>query len=75
MDIWLIGTEETTQVRPASIHGMLWLQTHFEDAHWEALAASEVILPNIDAMALARDAEKAGIRMSRLSALSLMGRL
>ena len=32
MDIWLIGTGDSIQIRPASIHGMLWLQTHFEDA-------------------------------------------
>ncbi len=70
MDILLIGTQEGTQVRPASVHGMLWLQTHFEDAHWEALAFNQVKLPNTDAKILSEDAKEAGLRLNCLPALS-----
>ena len=74
MDIWLIGTGDSIQIRPASIHGMLWLQTHFEDAHWDALATSQVRLPQMDAEALSQDAKNAGKSLGHLSALSVPGR-
>ena len=71
MDIWLIDTPEGTQLRPESIHGMLWLQTHFEDAHWEALAAKNVIIPIEDAKDLSHDAKKAGLSLNYLPSLSI----
>ena len=74
MDMLLIGTEEGMQVRPLSIHGMLWLQTHFEDAHWDALATSQVRLPQLDAEVLSQDAKNAGMSLGHLSALSVPGR-
>ena len=70
MDIWLIDTAEGTQLRPESVHGMLWLQTHFEDAHWEAIASKEVRLSKKDAEFLSNDAEEAGIKINRVPALS-----
>ncbi len=74
MDICLIGTGDSIQIRPASIHGMLWLQTHFEDAHWEAIAKSLVKLPQSDSEDLSRDAKNAGLSIAHLSALSVPGR-
>ena len=74
MDICLIGTGDNIQIRPASIHGMLWLQTHFEEAHWEAIANSMVKLPQTDAEVLSQDAKNAGLTLSHLSALSVPGR-
>ena len=74
MDIWLIGTGDSIQIRPASIHGMLWLQTHFEDTHWDALATSQARLPQLDAEALSQDAKNAGMSLEHLSALSVPGR-
>ena len=71
MDIWLIGTDSGTQVRPTSIHGMLWLQTHFEDEHWEALASSQVVLPQEDAKTLSEDAKEAGLYLNQISALTI----
>ena len=74
MDMWLIGTDQGTQVRPISIHGMLWLQTHFEDSHWDALAASQVRLPIEDADALSKDAKEAGLILNHLSSLSIQAK-
>ena len=71
MDIWLIDTPEGTQLRPESVHGMLWLQTHFEDTHWEAIASSKVILPTEDAKELSDDANKAGLTINYLPSLSI----
>ena len=44
-----------------SIHGMLWLQTHFEDDDWEALSRGAVGLLNDDATRLSQDASLAGL--------------
>ncbi len=74
MDIWLIDTEEGTHLRPETILGMLWLQTHFEDIHWEAIASKQVRLPLEDAKALSNDAKEAGLSINRLPALSISGK-
>ena len=71
MDIWLIDTQEGTQLRPESIHGMLWLQTHFEDAHWDAIASKQVILSSLDAKNLTDDAKEAGLSINYLPSLSI----
>ena len=61
MDIWLVKSKEWTHVRPASVHGMLWLQTHFESNHWEAIASEQVTLSKSNANLLAEDAKNAGL--------------
>ena len=71
MDIWLIGDTDSMHLRPMSIHGMLWLQTHFENHHWEELASSQVKLSIKDAKVLSSDAQDAGLNLNFLPALSL----
>ena len=48
-------------MRAASVHGMLWLQTHFESNHWEAIASEQVTLNKSNAAMLAQDAKEAGL--------------
>ena len=74
MDIWLIDTEEGTLLRPESVHGMLWLQTHFEDSHWEAIASKAVRLPIEDAKTLSDDAKEAGLSINHVPSLSITGK-
>ena len=71
MDIWLIETSEGMQLRPESVHGMLWLQTHFEEAHWVSIASKQVLLPFEDAQALSDDAKKAGLSINYLASLAI----
>ncbi len=71
MDIWLIETEEGTIIRPESIHGMLWLQTHFENEHWEAISSNQVRLPISDARILSNDALDAGLSLNFLPSFSI----
>ena len=73
MDICLIKTEKDAQIRPISIHGMLWLQTHFETAHWESLASNLVKLSIENASALSVDAKKAGLKLSCMLAHTVTG--
>ncbi len=70
MDICLINAEDWTHVRPASVHGMLWLQTHFETNHWEAIASNQIKLPSSDANELLKDAQQAGLELNYLPAVS-----
>ena len=74
MDILLTSSQGGTFIRPVSVHGMLWLQTHFEDEYWAALANNQVKLPLDDAEDLIQDASNAGIVLSFLPALTVRGR-
>ena len=48
---------------PGTVHGMLWLQTHFADEDWEALAAGEGFLDEQSAALVANDADLSGLRI------------
>ena len=37
MDLRLLAEGTSFRLVPASVHGILWLQTHFESEHWELL--------------------------------------
>ena len=66
MDIWLINAGEATQIQPKSIHGMLWLQTHFEEEHWDLIANDQVRIANNEALELMKDAKNAGLILNYL---------
>tara|TARA_Y100001968_G_C18793634_1_gene452375 strand:+ start:305 stop:532 length:228 start_codon:yes stop_codon:yes gene_type:complete len=70
MDISLSEKRNGTQIEPSSIHGILWLQTHFESEHWESLSHSLVIIPTKDAQMLCEDAAKGGINVSFINSLT-----
>ena len=70
MDISLTDTRNRTQIEPISIHGILWLQTHFESMYWESLINGLVAIPTKDAKMLREDAAQAGIKVSFINSLS-----
>ncbi len=70
MDISLSDKRNGTQIEPRSIHGILWLQTHFESTHWESLSNGLVIIPSKDVHILINDAEEAGININLINSLS-----
>ncbi len=70
MDISLCDTRNGTQIEPTSIHGMLWLQTHFENNQWEAISSSEVILSIEDSKLLQHDATEAGLKINSLISMA-----
>ena len=75
MDISLSEKRNGTQIEPRSVHGILWLQTHFESAHWESLIHGVVIIPTNDAKILSRDASQAGINVSFINSLSQLDKI
>ena len=70
MDISLSDKRNGTQIEPKSVHGILWLQTHFESEHWESLSNGLVTIPTKDAEMLSEDATQAGINVSFINSLS-----
>tara|TARA_Y100001968_G_C19238724_1_gene658302 strand:+ start:526 stop:693 length:168 start_codon:yes stop_codon:yes gene_type:complete len=49
---------------------MLWLQTHFEEEHWDSIANEEVKIDNNDAKELAEDALEAGLMIAPVPIIS-----
>ena len=70
MDLRLLAEGPSFRLVPASVHGILWLQTHFESEHWELLAEGHVIVSRSDAETLMFDASEAGLNVSPLPSLS-----
>ncbi len=74
MDICItsVDNESNKSLRPLSIHGMLWLQIHFENEQWEALSDNKVIISETDSKLLIEDANLAGVRIESMSDVSIM---
>ena len=75
MDINLSDQRNGTLIEPRSVHGILWLQTHFESDHWEALSNGLVIIPSKDAKMLGEDAAHAGINVNFINSLSQIDKI
>ena len=75
MDISLSDKRNGTQIEPLSVHGILWLQTHFESENWESLSNGLVIIPSKDARILREDAAQAGINVSFINSLSQLDKI
>ena len=74
MDISLknIDNNLNKSLKPKSIIGMLWLQTHFDNEQWEALSNDEVIISNENSKLLVQDATSAGLKIESFSDISTL---
>ena len=74
MDISITNLDNLSNksLRPLSIHGMLWLQTHFDDEQWEALSENKVIISATDSELLIEDANLAGVKIESMSGISIL---
>ena len=75
MDISLSDKRNGIQIEPKSVHGILWLQTHFESEHWESISHGLVIIPTLDAKTLGEDAQKAGLNVNFINSLSQIDKI
>ena len=75
MDISLSDKRNGTQIEPKSVHGILWLQTHFESEHWESISNGLVIIPSKDAEMLSEDAKKAGLNINFINSLTQIDKI
>ena len=74
MDICLVNIDNNLNksLKPTSVIGMLWLQTHFEDDQWDALSNNEVIISEENSKLLIKDANSAGLNIKSFSEVSIM---
>ena len=65
MDICLANIDNNLNksLKPKSILGMLWLQTHFDNEQWEALSNNQVIISKENSELLFKDATSAGLKI------------
>ena len=74
MDICLVNIDKelNQSLKPTSVLGMLWLQTHFKNDQWEALSNNEVIISKENSELLVEDATLAGIKIESISGVSML---
>ncbi len=74
MDICLVDIDNNSNksLKPISVIGMLWLQTHFEDNQWEALSNNQVIISKENSKLLIKDAISAGLKIKSFSGVSML---
>ena len=74
MDICLVNIDNNLNksLKPTSVIGMLWLQTHFEDNQWEALSNNQVIISKENSKLLVNDAISAGLNIKSFSGVSML---
>ena len=74
MDICLVNIDNNSNksLKPTSVIGMLWLQTHFENDVWEALSNNQVILSKENSELLVKDVMRAGLKIKSFSEVSML---
>ena len=74
MDICLINIDNkfNKSLQPTSAIGMLWLQTHFENDQWEAIANNSVVISEENSKLLVEDATCAGLEIKSFSGISML---
>ena len=74
MDICLIDIDNKSNksLYLTSIHGMLWVQTHFDNSQWKALSENSVIISEENSKLLINDAMNAGVNIKLLSGISIL---
>ena len=74
MDICLINIDNNSNksLKPTSVIGMLWLQTHFDNDQWEVLSNNEVIISKENSKLLVKDATSAGLNIESFSGVSIL---
>ena len=74
MDICLVNIDNNLNksLKPTSVIGMLWLQSHFDNDHWEALSNNKVIVSQENSKLLVEDATRAGLTIKSFSEVSIL---
>ena len=74
MDICLVNIDNNLNksLKPISVIGMLWLQTHFDNEQWEAIANNAVIISEENSKLLIKDATSAGLNIKSFSGVSIL---
>jgi hypothetical protein len=68
VDLAIAVVDRDARLVPMSVHGLLWLQTHFDTSQWESVCSGRARLHSDGITALCRDARDAGLRVTQASA-------
>ena len=68
MDLAIAVVDRDARLVPLSVHGLLWLQTHFETSDWDVVCSGRARLDTDGVVSLCRDASEAGLKVTRASA-------
>ncbi len=74
MDICLIDIDKNLNksLHAKSAVGMLWLQTHFENDHWESLSKDLIVISEENSKLLIEDATSAGLNIKSFCDISML---
>ena len=74
MDISLVNIDNNLNksLKPMSVIGMLWLQTHFDNDQWDELSNNAVIISKENSELLIQDATDAGLIIKSFSGISIL---
>ena len=74
MDICLVNIDNNLNksLKPMSVIGMLWLQTHFDNDQWDELSNNAVIISKENSELLIQDANEAGLNIKSFSGISIL---
>ena len=74
MDICLVNIDNklNKSLKPTSVIGMLWLQTHFDNDQWESISNNAVIISEESSKLLIKDAKSAGLNIKSFSGISTL---
>ena len=70
MDIFITSSRNGYKIVPHSVHGVLWLQTHFEDTEWDKILSGNAVIPDSSSDCLIEDASQAGLVIKFCSTIS-----
>ena len=62
-DITLTPLGDSYRLNPETVHGLLWLQTHFESNTWDLICSGKVLLTAESCRSLQSDARQAGLQV------------
>ena len=68
MDLAIAVVNTDARLIPLTVHGLLWLQTHFETSQWDSLCSGRARLHTDGLNALCRDAREAGLHVTKATA-------
>lgn len=63
-DLRLKAIGDSVQLTATSVHGMLWLQCHFEPSTWELICSGQVRITSETGLELSRSARQAGLAVA-----------
>ena len=68
VDLAIAVVNRDARLVPLTVHGLLWLQTHFDTSEWDVVCSGQARLQSDGIHALCRDAQRAGLRVSQATA-------